>query len=368
MVSFKRKAAAWSPVDVLIAGDEGESVPSRRGPSLMFAVAVIGGVTLLTGAAVATFFSQSAESAAEPAPRIVAEKQPAPEIASDEQPSPQLPADDKPVMTASLVPAFPPVRKVVTKSFPALKADQLPAPKPVAARAAVKPVAAAAAPKPETDSAKPKPSAEAVVASAGDVDALAEQDPRWARADVAAAHDTFLAVIPPATSSGDQSDDTETAAIEPDQAKPERVSAPADDKAQADDTPAPAVAGTRSVQVNKGVNMRSRGRSGSNVVMTIPRSATVQVVGCKAWCEVIYKGRRGFIYKSFVGGGGGSKRSASRSKQQPTVAAAPKDDAKTVYVVDSAGQTDSPETTGSTTTATTSEQPATPRFTVEHDR
>lgn len=375
MVSFKRKAAAWSPVEALISGEETERTPKRRGPSLMFAVAVIAGVTFITGAAVATFFSQSAQSAAEPAPqtvsdkqaapRIGAGKQAAPQIASDEQPASQLPADDKPVMTASLDPAFPPVHKVSIKTFPALKASQLPAPSAVVPSVAVKPDAAAASPMPEPDPAATNESAELVVASAGAVDALEELDPRWAIGEADALQGEFLTVIPPAASSsgknGSRTDGTETAAIDPDQAKPSRAGVDADDTSAA----APTASGaTRSVQVNKGVNMRSRGRSGAGVIMTIPKSATVQVIGCQAWCEVVYKGRRGFIYKSFVGGGGGgSKRSASRAKQ-PAVAAAPKEDAKTVYVVDSAEKTETPETTGSTTP----EKPAAPKVIVQRER
>jgi uncharacterized protein YraI len=336
----------------------------------MFAIAVIVGVTVVTGAAVATYFSKSTSIAAEPAPEIVADKQAAPEIvtdkqaapeiATDEQPAPQLPTGDKPVMTASLEPAFPPVHKVVIKTFPALKAGQLRAPKPIAASTAVEPVAAATAPNPEPEPAAPRASDGPVVASVDAFDELEEQDPRWAINEADAGRSEFLTAIPPAASSGksgSSTDGTETAAIESEQIKPKRASAAAGDDTSAAQT---AVAGaTRSVQVNKGVNMRSRGRSGSSVIMTIPRSATVQVVGCKAWCEVIYKGRRGFIYKSFVGGGG-SKRSASRSKQ-PTVAAAPKDDAKTVFVVDSAEKTESPETTGGTSATPTTEKPATPK-------
>jgi len=28
----------------------------------------------------------------------------------------------------------------------------------------------------------------------------------------------------------------------------------------------------------------------------------VQVVSCDGWCEVVYNGRRGFIYKTFLDG------------------------------------------------------------------
>ena len=36
------------------------------------------------------------------------------------------------------------------------------------------------------------------------------------------------------------------------------------------------------------------------VTPSIPAKTAVQVISCKSWCEIVYKGRRGFIYKSFV--------------------------------------------------------------------
>ena len=310
----------------------------------MFAVAVIGGVAVMTGTAVALFFPQSSQSAADAAPAIAA-------------------ADEEPVLTASLDPVFPPIRKVVTKSYPALKTDELPAPtpvkvttvKPAGATADPKPAPAPRAPQPEAGMTASQPAAEAAradrptveVASAAEADALEPQDPRWARSGAEDAKAEFVAVIPPATGSDGKAaadnpaDATRTAAISPDDVKPKKAAKPADDgdDASADDTPvAPGVSGaTRPAQVNKGVNMRSRGRSGASVVMTIPSSAVVQVVGCKAWCEIIYKGQRGYIYKDFLGGGG-SKRTAakkSRSKAKIAVTQPASNDTKTVYVVDS---------------------------------
>jgi uncharacterized protein YraI len=362
--SYWRKATAWSPVDSLIAGEPVAAAP-RRGPSVMFAIAVIGGVAVLTGTAVALLFPQSSQSVADPAPAIAA-------------------ADEEPVLTASLDPVFPPVRKVVTKSYPALKSDELPAPtpvkvttvKPTGVAADPKPAAAAKAPQSDVGTTASQPAAEAArtdrptvqVESAAEADALEPQDPRWARSGAEDAKADFVAVIPPAAGADGKAateipaDATRTAAVSPDDVKPRKVARsakPADDTddASADDTPvAPGVSGaTRPAQVNKGVNMRSRGRSGAGVVMTIPSSAVVQVVGCKAWCEIIYKGQRGYIYKDFLGGG--SKRTAARkSKSKAKVAATQpaSNDTKTVYVVDSlktdATKTDTTETgtTGST--------------------
>ena len=49
--------------------------------------------------------------------------------------------------------------------------------------------------------------------------------------------------------------------------------------------------------------MRARPKSGSQKLMVIPRGASVQLVGCKVWCEIVYKGRHGYVYKDYLGGG-----------------------------------------------------------------
>ena len=59
---------------------------------------------------------------------------------------------------------------------------------------------------------------------------------------------------------------------------------------------------TRTVQINRGVNMRSRPESGSSVLTVVPKAASVKLVGCKLWCEVLYKGRRGYVFKDFAFG------------------------------------------------------------------
>ncbi|MGN6306652.1 MAG: SH3 domain-containing protein [Mesorhizobium sp.] len=50
----------------------------------------------------------------------------------------------------------------------------------------------------------------------------------------------------------------------------------------------------------RAVTMRSGPKKGAAAIGTIPAKTAVQVISCKSWCEVVYKGRHGFIYKSFV--------------------------------------------------------------------
>jgi hypothetical protein len=63
--------------------------------------------------------------------------------------------------------------------------------------------------------------------------------------------------------------------------------------------PAPA---TRTAAVRTDVNMRARPSNGGAVVQVVPGKSTVEVIGCNYWCEVIYDGKRGYIYKGFVRG------------------------------------------------------------------
>ena len=65
---------------------------------------------------------------------------------------------------------------------------------------------------------------------------------------------------------------------------------------------APQVAATRTVPVTTDVNMRARPSNGSAVIQVVPGKSTVEVISCDYWCEVVYEGKRGWIYKGFVRG------------------------------------------------------------------
>ncbi|MFW6077833.1 MAG: SH3 domain-containing protein [Hyphomicrobiales bacterium] len=59
---------------------------------------------------------------------------------------------------------------------------------------------------------------------------------------------------------------------------------------------------TRTAAVRTDVNMRARPDNSGAVIQVVPGGKDVDVIGCDYWCEVIYDGRRGFIYKDFVTG------------------------------------------------------------------
>lgn len=102
----------------------------------------------------------------------------------------------------------------------------------------------------------------------------------------------------PQPAAAEEDDTVQTAAID---TKPERepvkAAEPAPEPARVESSGA---APTGTARIVKGVNMRSAGRKGSRVIGTVPSGATVQLVSCDIWCEVIHDGRRGFVYKDFI--------------------------------------------------------------------
>jgi Bacterial SH3 domain len=49
------------------------------------------------------------------------------------------------------------------------------------------------------------------------------------------------------------------------------------------------------------VNMRAGPSNDQAVVMKIPEGSPLEVVKCHQWCEVIFAGRRGWVYQGFIG-------------------------------------------------------------------
>lgn len=61
---------------------------------------------------------------------------------------------------------------------------------------------------------------------------------------------------------------------------------------------APAATGTG--RVLRSVTLRVSGTKNAAQIGTIPANAEVDVIQCKSWCKVTYKGETGWIYKSFL--------------------------------------------------------------------
>jgi len=59
---------------------------------------------------------------------------------------------------------------------------------------------------------------------------------------------------------------------------------------------------TRAAPVTTAVNMRAGPDNDAAVLTVIPAGSEVEVIACEYWCEVVFAGERGWIYKSFVSG------------------------------------------------------------------
>jgi len=61
-----------------------------------------------------------------------------------------------------------------------------------------------------------------------------------------------------------------------------------------------AAAVSHMARIVSGVNMRAGPSNGQPVLATIPKGSPVEVIDCRQWCEVIFAGQRGWVYKSFI--------------------------------------------------------------------
>jgi Bacterial SH3 domain len=57
---------------------------------------------------------------------------------------------------------------------------------------------------------------------------------------------------------------------------------------------------THTARVVSGVRLRAGPGNGEAVLATISGGRTVEVIKCRAWCEVIFAGQRGWVYKDFI--------------------------------------------------------------------
>lgn len=101
-----------------------------------------------------------------------------------------------------------------------------------------------------------------------------------------------------ASENGDAADETATAAIA---TVPLPASAPFPEPRDEEASKAEeAEAKGREARVTKYVNLRSGPNDDSGVVAVVPAKASVSVLDCKAWCEVMFDGKKGWIYKRFL--------------------------------------------------------------------
>ncbi|MDG4895334.1 SH3 domain-containing protein [Mesorhizobium sp. WSM4976] len=95
----------------------------------------------------------------------------------------------------------------------------------------------------------------------------------------------------------DKMDGAQTAAIP--EAKPQADPAATDDAAQPKPKPQK-VGAAADGRILRAVTMRSGPKKGAAAIVTVPAKASVQVMNCKQWCEIVYNGKHGWVYKSYV--------------------------------------------------------------------
>ncbi|MER9654548.1 SH3 domain-containing protein [Mesorhizobium sp. M0152] len=113
-------------------------------------------------------------------------------------------------------------------------------------------------------------------------------------------------VAAPTPATGSNPDGAQTAAI-PAAAIPEaqpHVPAPQPaavegDGSQAKEKPRK-VAAAGSGRTLRAVTMRTGPKKNAAVIGTVPAKSSVQVMSCKQWCQVVYNGKTGWIYKSYI--------------------------------------------------------------------
>ncbi|MGB3502404.1 MAG: SH3 domain-containing protein [Mesorhizobium sp.] len=150
-------------------------------------------------------------------------------------------------------------------------------------------------------------------ASAEGVDELASNDPRWAQGETPAqpiddvrvqpAGQAQAMVEPRALQDNGAARALKQASIdhagdEADTKDPQATAAiaartPAKEKA---DPPKASSAAT----LNTDSNLRSGPDKKARIIGTVPARKPVQIIACKSWCEIVYDGKRGFVYSGFV--------------------------------------------------------------------
>ena len=119
------------------------------------------------------------------------------------------------------------------------------------------------------------------------------------------ASDALSKVVAPTPATGQADakkpdDGAQTAAI------PEATPQVPGDQPAADDTAQQAKPKTQKVsaaangRILRPVTMRTGPKKGAAAIATVPARASVQVLNCKHWCEIVYNGKHGWVYKSYV--------------------------------------------------------------------
>ena len=108
-------------------------------------------------------------------------------------------------------------------------------------------------------------------------------------------------VAAPTSAAGGDPDGAQTAAIpavQP-QAPEQQPEATQNDNSQAKEKPRKVVAAGTG-RILRAVTMRSGPKKNAAAISTVPAKTSVQVMGCQKWCQIVYNGKTGWIYKSYI--------------------------------------------------------------------
>ena len=217
----------------------------------------------------------------------------------------------------SRVEAAPRVASASAASTPVQQAEAERPSEPVAEVKPVdgpKPTASAAPPTVEIASSSPQadPSM-ASVPQPMQIEPLDPTDPRWISATAGHAAASATAAVrteasqdapePVSVASAyaeddESADNAATAAIPT--AKPVQDAGQTDNAVEKPDTEKKVASPGRPGRTARSVTMRAKPDDRGGVLGTVPGRADVQVVSCASWCEIVYKGKRGFVYRKFL--------------------------------------------------------------------
>jgi hypothetical protein len=206
-----------------------------------------------------------------------------------------------PVKTTKIAPVTPATTVAVATAPQAARKGDAVSPK-VAAGAAAIPALSANDPRwtaPQSNSdpaATPSDQAATEQAAAKPSDAAAYEEPS-AQSDATAQLSKVAA--PDAAAKDGHTDGAETAAIPtPKPQLPDAQSSAATDEAKTKPQKVAAAAGTG--RILRTVTMRTGPQKNATAMGTVPAKSSVQVVSCKKWCQIVYNGKRGWVYKSYI--------------------------------------------------------------------
>lgn len=225
-------------------------------------------------------------------------------IANPEQTVPTVPVKTTKVATipvattvaAMASPAQPQADRKADKVSPAVAAKAvvvtaLASDDPRWTGSGAKPAASTAAP-PSAQAANPAGVANKPAAAAAFAEPTAGTDAVAELAKVAA---------PDNADASDSADGAQTAAIPEVQPEvpPQQPAVTGDTGSQVKAKPQK-VAATSTGRILRPVTMRSGPKTSAAAIVTVPAKTSVQLVSCKQWCEIVYNGKRGWVYKSYI--------------------------------------------------------------------